>query len=147
MCYSLFFTFSWALLPRQPGLCKALRDCSMIQLRYMSSHAALESISWANDNYPGGSATPITFLSPYQADGSFPLVTYCQRQPLGSGHSQTEGFCCDCLLMKTLMHSRVWDGDQCAKLIFDQMYLFVVDLIQIPSCSKYLVQYSCQSCF
>lgn len=63
----------------------------MIQLRYMSSHAALESISWANDNYPGGSATPITFLSPYQADGSFPLVTYCQREPQGSGHSPAEG--------------------------------------------------------
>lgn len=84
-----FGTFSWALLPRQPGLRKALRDCSMIQLRYMSSHAALESISWANDNYPGGCETPIIFLSPYQADGSFPLVTYCQREPLGS---PTEGF-------------------------------------------------------
>lgn len=91
MCYPPFFTFSWALLPRQPGLCKALRDCSMIQLRYMSSHAALQTISWANDNYPGGPATPITFFSPRQADSSFPLVTSCQRVPLGSGHSSVQG--------------------------------------------------------
>lgn len=91
MCYPPFFTFSWALLPRQPGLCKALRDCSMIQLRYMSSHTALQTISWANDNYPGGPATPITFFSPYQADSSFPLVTSRQHVPLGSGRSPLQG--------------------------------------------------------
>lgn len=91
MCYPPFFTFSWALLPRQPGLCKALGDCSMIQLRYMSSHAALQTISWANDNYPGGPATPITFFSPYQAESIFPLVTSCQRVPLGSGCSPVQG--------------------------------------------------------
>lgn len=63
----------------------------MIQLRYMSSHAALQTISWANDNYPGGPATPITFFSPYQAESIFPLVTSCQRVPLGSGCSPVQG--------------------------------------------------------
>ncbi len=91
MCCPPFFTFSWALLPRQPGLCKALRDCSMIQLRYMSSHAALQTISWANDNYPWGRCNSNNLFSPYQADSSFPLVTSCQHVPLHSGRSPLQG--------------------------------------------------------
>jgi len=113
MCYPPFFTFSWALLPRQPGLCKALRDCSMIQLRYMSSHDALQTISWANDNYPGGPATPITFFSPYQAESSFSLVTSCQCMPLVQGVHRCKVLHWKCLLMATMKHSIDWDLDQC----------------------------------